>query len=204
MLVCTRCFKKKAHACRHIYKLINRFPKLTDAHIRWHLAYAHYHGRNGEMSKHFQDLRDKVDLPGIPITDEELEILNATFPVGSGEANEEYFSRGLPGTLLLRGNRKNCHWKAFPYRFQGVDQSCFASDDAKEIPDSSTADNCVADDSASISGLASKPFGASAVIQGSSSYMVPSQMENDSDEECAKRGSDDAYHGYMPTYHTVP
>ena len=53
MLVCARCFNKKAHACRHIYKLLgkNRFPKLTDAHIRWQTSYAHYYGRNGEMSK---------------------------------------------------------------------------------------------------------------------------------------------------------
>lgn len=201
MLVCGRCFKKTGHACKHIYRLINRFPTLTDAHIRWHLSYAHYYGRNGEMSKHFQDLRDKVDLPGIPITEKELHSLNVAFSVGSGDREEDYFSRSLPGMLRLRGTRENNHWKATQYRFDGVKPSCFACDDAKDSP----ADTCiaVADDSASISAMASKPFGASAVIQGNSSYMVPSQMDNDSDEDCTQRGSNAAYFGYMPMYERV-
>lgn len=33
MLVCSRCFKKRGYACRHIYKLVNRLPALTDALI---------------------------------------------------------------------------------------------------------------------------------------------------------------------------
>ena len=92
--------------------------------------------------KHFQDLRDKVDLPVIPITNEELEILNANFPV-AGEMKMRDTS-----LCRLRGNRKNCHWKASPYRFQGVNQSCFACKDVKVTLD---ADTCIKDDSASIS-----------------------------------------------------
>ena len=34
MLVCTRCFKKTGYACKHIYKLLGRYPVLTDALIR--------------------------------------------------------------------------------------------------------------------------------------------------------------------------
>lgn len=210
MLVCGRCFKKTGHACKHVYRLINRNPKLTDAHIRWHLSYAHYYGRNGDMSKHFQDLRDKVDQRGIPITEEELISLNAAFPIDSGDREEEYFSRSLPKMLRLRGSSKNNHWKATQYRFDGVNPSCFACDDNVDESndvnlsrDSSTADTCIAGDSASISVIPSKPFGASAVIQGKSSYMVPSQMDNDSDEDCTQGGSNSAYLGFMPRYETL-
>ena len=103
MLVCSRCFKKRGYACRHIYKLVNRLPAFTVALIRWFDIYAHYYGRNGEMSAQFQSMRDKLDLPGIPITEKELEALNEAYSVGSGDAAKELFLRSLPGKLRLRG-----------------------------------------------------------------------------------------------------
>ena len=126
--------------------------------------------------------------------------MNVSFSVGSGDREEDYFSRSLRGLLRLRGTRENNHWKATQYRFEGVKPTCFACDDVTDSRDSSTADTCIADDSTSISAMTSKPFGASAVIQANSSYMVPSQMENDSDDDCTQGGSNDAYHGFMPMY----
>eukprot|EP00984_Skeletonema_dohrnii_P010316 scaffold4002_cov126-Skeletonema_dohrnii-CCMP3373.AAC.11 len=103
------------------------FPVLTDAQIRWQKNYAHYYGVNGEMSKHFQRMRDMIDLPGIPVTEEELAAMNESFPADSGEAPREYFLRSLPGKLRLRGSTDNNHWKSPVYAtaFKGVDPSCF-------------------------------------------------------------------------------
>jgi len=216
MLVCIRCFKKRGLSCRHLYKLLDRHPKLTDAHVRWQTSYAQYYGVNGEMSKQFQALRDKIDLPGIPITDEELAVLNREYPVGYCQGHEEYFCRSLPGKLRLRGSRKNNHWKStFASKsFVGVDRCCFACDDmtdesvttAVEFDSSNLIGETVDRHSNQLVGVGTGPCGTS-VIGGSSSYQVPSQMmEDESQDDFAfatsgstgKRSS--AYHNFMPLY----
>jgi len=220
MLVCTRCFKKRGYACKHIYKLVNRYPVLTDAHVRWQKSYAHYYGVSGEMSKHFQDIRDKVDLPGIPITEEDLAALDKAYPVRYSEAPEEYFLRSLPGKLRLRGSRDNNHWKSPVYytAFEGVDPSCFAcddvSDDSMDIEEDISNMSAVENESQKLSGLGAGPCGASQVIQGKSSYQVPSELtEQDGDSDDFALGTVsfsnrpgkkvDAFHDFMPMYQEI-
>ena len=128
--------------------------------------------------------------------------MNDAFPVGSGEANEEYFKRSLPGKLRLRGTRENNHWKANLYRVEGIDPTCFACDIAKEGVGSSSEDICNAVDLLNLSSRKAGPCGATEVIECNSSYKVPTQMEDDSDEELDFAGGG-AYHGYMPMYTTA-
>eukprot|EP00984_Skeletonema_dohrnii_P010035 scaffold3881_cov83-Skeletonema_dohrnii-CCMP3373.AAC.2 len=163
--------------------------------------------------------RESEDLPGIPVTEDELTAMNESFPVDSGEAPREYFLllRSLPGKLLLRGSTDNNHWKSPVYAtaFKGVDPSCFECDDVEDylmdvdILGNSDATSSDAVESHNISGLGAGPCGASEVIEGKSSYQVPSEMVDDDSEEVAlgtvsftdlpgKRI--DAYHDFMPFY----
>lgn len=169
---------------------------------RWHDSYAHYYGRNGEMSAQFQSMRDKLDLPGIPITENELEALNEAYSVGSGDASKELFLRSLPGKLRLRGSRDNNHWKSSAYVFEGVDPSCFACNDLCYGVDnlSNSTDGCTGDTQAvsSVSGST----GATEAIRGKNSYQVPSEMVGNTSD--ASIGTEmDAFHDFIPMYQEV-
>ena len=43
-------FTKHGQACRHMYHLLERTPTIRDAVVRWHVAYAHFYGKNDEMT----------------------------------------------------------------------------------------------------------------------------------------------------------
>ena len=50
LLTCScRIYEKTGHACRHMYRLLKRTPKTTDAKVRWHIGYSHYYGVNATM-----------------------------------------------------------------------------------------------------------------------------------------------------------
>ena len=190
MLVCTRCFKKTGYACKHIYKLLGRYPVLTDALIRWRKSYAHYYGVDGEMSSLFLRLRDLYELPGVMISEEEIDALNEAYPVGFAEAPEQYFLRSVPGKLRLRGSSDN-HWKsiASDHAFFGKDASCFACDEpggGTQVPEGDMLEDTVMEeidvgtDSTTIESddackLRTGFSGVSGVVEQQSSYQVPSQ-----------------------------
>jgi hypothetical protein len=208
MLVCSRCFQKTSYACRHIYKLVKRYPVLTDANIRWHKSYPQYYGVNQDMTKCLQDLRDKCDLPGVPITDEEFGAINEAYPVGHGGAPKDFFTRSL-GKLRLRGTRENNHWKAsssYYSAFLGVDRSYFACSDTEDDSigidneGSSVASSDVVAKSLNTTGVG--PCGASGVIHGKSLYQVPSEMARNEDDDVVRAVGlkVDAYQNFLPFY----
>lgn len=51
-------YKMHGHACHHVYFLLNHRPRITDTKVRWHLEYAHHHGRDSALSKYYQKLRN--------------------------------------------------------------------------------------------------------------------------------------------------
>ena len=51
VLTCScRSWEKRGWACRHMYSVLRRYPKVGDAKVRWHVGYAHYYGRCEKMS----------------------------------------------------------------------------------------------------------------------------------------------------------
>jgi len=83
-----------------MYLLLNRYPKIQDATVRWLLAYDYYYGRNDAISQQLFKLRDIFDLKGIALNIEEISQL-IDMPLGCPSNNDkEFFTRSL-GILCL-------------------------------------------------------------------------------------------------------
>ena len=82
---------KHGRACRHMYKILRRRPKVQDAKVRWHLRYLLEYGRNEETSRKYMRMRDHLDCPGVPITVEEWTRISYATEVGVGERDLAWF-----------------------------------------------------------------------------------------------------------------
>ena len=67
---CNR-YRKLGMACRHIYAILNRYPRASDCKIRWFISYGYYYGRNNELSRQLVKMRDECNEVGVPITQDE-------------------------------------------------------------------------------------------------------------------------------------
>ena len=94
--------KKHGRACRHMYKILRRRPKVQDAKVRWHLRYLLEYGRNEETSRKYMRMRDHLDYPGVHITMEEWTRLSSATEVGVGERDLAWFERNFE-KMYLRG-----------------------------------------------------------------------------------------------------
>ena len=56
VLVCScRLWKTRGYACRHIYRVLRRNPKLSDANVRWQNGYRQNYGRHDELTEAFMN-----------------------------------------------------------------------------------------------------------------------------------------------------
>jgi hypothetical protein len=77
VLTCScRSWEKRGWACRHMYSVLRRYPKVGDAKVLWYVGYAHYYGRCEKISSLYVRLRDKYNYPGIPVSSD-LSIINS-------------------------------------------------------------------------------------------------------------------------------
>ena len=207
LLTCScRIYEKTGHACRHMYRLLKRTPKTTDAKVRWHIGYSHYYGVNASMSNMYRDMRDSFDMyPGIPITAEERKSMRDLCPVGYGTANRDYFERSLD-KLYLRGN--DSYWHSRGHCFPNIDQSCFGSySGTSDSNVEDTIENDIESRKGSPVFTNDQPAGASQQMSSLSTYMVPSQTQPDSEEEdkneCVPGNNRDSYVDFLPHYQRI-
>ena len=185
-------FHKHGQACRHMYRLLERNVCSRDATIRWHSSYAHFYGRDDELTKHFIYLRDKQKLPGIPLTPPEVRHITNILQVGSGTKSRPYFANSLE-KLKLSG--KNTYWHQIRDRLPTHIQSCIPMGN-----DESDVDEWIEGNEVGEGGPMER------VVHQNSEYLVPSQMTQD-DERCDKEPVDpqgsDAKSDFMPIYETL-
>jgi len=96
--------KKFGHCCSHVYKVLKRHPKFTDAKVRWQVGYAHHYGRHKQMSEHYIKMSKHYDsLGGIPLTQDEVDDLLGigSMEIGQGEAPLEFFESSLDKLDIL-------------------------------------------------------------------------------------------------------
>lgn len=184
--------KKFGHGCRHIYTVLKRHPKITDAKVRWHIGYIHHYGRHEQMSQHYLKLSDLYEkLGGIPITEDEVNLLDS-MEIGHGEAPLEFFESSLD-KLKLRG--QCTYWqgmgemfpqyKKYPLCFECTDtleQATGHSEEAcSDVQMSDSDTNGKLPHVPQESMLQAGVFGSSQVMSSQSEYMVPSQQAQDAD-----------------------
>jgi hypothetical protein len=186
-----RMLVKYGHTCRHVYKILKRKPKFTDAKIRWSDGYAHHYGKNEQMSEHYIKMSAQYDkLGGIPITQDEVGTIDASMEIGHGDVSLEFFTSSLD-KLKLRGCS---YWQklTIAQEFPDIDPQCFACCDsasqastqatsqAKLPASQSESDVSTADmklpSVPQASMLQSGVFGCSQTMHSQSEYMVPSQQ----------------------------
>ena len=98
-------FVKYGLACRHIYKVISRHPRVEDALPRWLIAFIHYYGRNQDMSQQFIHLSESCDKRGVTISAEDWSKISVEVPVGDvSKIPLEYFSCSLGKMRLCEPN----------------------------------------------------------------------------------------------------
>ena len=205
-------FTKHGQACRHMYHLLERTPTIRDAVVRWHVSYAHYYGKNDEMTQHFIKLRDHLKIPGVPLIAREVFHILNILPTGEGTKKRGYFTRSL-GKLQLCGS--NTYWHKIRHRLPHHVQVCIAEDDSSddesvegiiEGSDDDGASDVAFDNSTEGLGKSSTSVtvGNSLVHHGSE-YMVPSQLtqQQDSDSEPVECQGQDAKSDFLPIFETV-
>ena len=98
-------------ACRHVYAILRRYPKLTDATIRhWNIYHRDFLKDDEELTKKMKKIRDETVLSGVPVEIEDL------VTEGKGRQDIEFYEEAL-GVPVLKGPS---YWtevkgyKAFP------------------------------------------------------------------------------------------
>ena len=191
-------------ACRCMYKVLGREPILSDAHVRWHVGYAYHFGRDPVMTDHYMKLRDKIDLPGVPLTQSEWNLISSRTAIGTGDNDFSYFSRSL-NRLYFRGTTS--YWHNIAKTMTGnlkhqVMEACgFSDEEHKQMSNLDVAAN-----------INNNTFGGrfmdNDVEKNVSEYMVPSQTQCESEDDgkiiMHKRGEEgdkgDCYHKFMHLY----
>jgi len=200
-------FIKHGQACRHMYNLLERNICSLDATIRWHSSYAHFYGRDDEMTKHFIYLRDKQKLPGIPLTDPDVRHICDILPVGSGTKSRPYFANSL-GKLRLSGT--DTYWHLIRDRLPPHIQSCIPTEDDhlnnNEWSDENegTADSDLIVEDGKVTVCIGGP--TETLVHQNSEYLVPSQMTVDDqigDTDPVNAQGSDAKSDFMPIYETL-
>jgi hypothetical protein len=208
---CGRWTKFK-RACRCMYKLVKRLPCLQDAHVRWHLGYAHFYNRDEEMTKYYLMLRDEVDMPGMPISETEWDSLQEQLKVGEGERPLSYFLRSL-NRLHLIGD--NSFWHRCLKNDRAPKELVNELKSACDIIDHSAPVENDAEDNESFdvtfSPISRSPacrrnlnlgfFSQEDTNVGLSNYTVPTQTQNDeTPQRSGKRPRRNAYQEFLHFY----
>jgi len=181
-------FRKYGHACRHMYKLLGRQPKLTDAKVRWHIGYAHDYGTMSVLSDHYRDMRvAHSNYPGIPLTPDDVKAIKLCMRVGEGEKPLENFTCSVN---KLRWRGKKNYWTLVAHHFSEAVQQCIQCNGTSNSADDAFESNCSGTvflllDVECDSGVknnakceaGSGPFAANEQISCLSTYMVPSQTQ---------------------------
>ncbi len=218
-------FAQYGLACRHIYKVISRHPRVEDALPRWLIAFIHYYGRNAEMSQKFVHLCESSDKRGVTLSAADWSRISEEYAVGDGSKMPlEYFSCSLGKMRLCEPN----YWQDIGDRVVarcGCDTSVLGC--AKP-----TSTNETSLTSGGLSMPKSKnnvrvaPIGLEQVVECSSNFKVPTQLydsegdddvvfdstqnddvmvgdDDDSDDGIVKGGSGNLYCDYLPVYGTI-
>ena len=169
-----RLFTTSGHACRHVYRVLNRHPVLSDANVRWQNGYCQHYGRNDQLTNAYMDLRS-IKLRGVVVTDEEVTSITSSMRIGSGDREENYFLRSH-GKLYLRGH--NTFWHENYDRLHLILGDAVCS--VPVIPSTKLNNTTSSTSSHSQNGLTfgGKPstnFGATKMIHHASNFSVPSQ-----------------------------
>ena len=190
-----------------MYNLLERNVCSRDATIRWHSSYAHFYGRDDELTKHFIYLRDKQKLPGIPLTDPEVRHICNMLPVGSETKSRPYFANSL-GKLKFSG--KDTYWHQIRDRLPPHIQSCIPRENDHSDEDEWIDDNEGTADSDMIveNGKSTVCIGGptETLVRQNSEYLVPSQMTQEDqicDDDPVDAQGSDAKSDFMPMYETL-
>ena len=171
-------FLKWGLACRHMYKVLGRHPKVQDAKVRWLIAYNYYYGRNEAVSKQLVKIRDECNLEGVPLSAEEWAEIDSRFAIGESDSVPlEYFTCSL-GKLRLRGAN---YWQTVSGKLQGelgIDPSVFGHVANAEAEKPSSADLTALGSKPFKSNVPAAPIGVQQDINCNSEYKVPSQASN--------------------------
>ena len=214
-------FLKYGLACRHMYKVIGRNPKIQDALPRWLIAFIHYYGRNEEISSKFVQLNQHSEKRGIILSADEWSSVSNNHEIGNAsEMPIDYFDCSL-GKLRLC--QPNCFqgWASKVFATCGCDIDVLGmekvAENASHDSDLSLAHGCLKQ-SISKSNVPAAPIGLEQCIGGSSDYKVPTQMyahkmqgacdessEDESDifSKETKGRSGNLYLDYKPVYETL-
>lgn len=213
---CNR-FKKWGLACRHMYAILKRYPRLQDGKVRWLIGYGYYYGRNEILSKHLIKMRDECDLNGVPLSREEWNKIDREYK--QSNVPVEYFTRSL-GKLCLRGpNYWLRHAETLSAQL-GIDRSVLgcapcAESNKRDVPVSNPLGNVTPK---AQSRVATAPIGAVQKSSCNDNYKVPSQADHDdidfgrtdpmgfSDDESHQVGGKydiDPYFNYLHVYKSV-
>ena len=174
---------KHGQACTHLYRLLDRPANINDAHVRWHTGYSHFYGKDDVMTKHYINLRDNLQHPGVVLTDSECRYIRNNIAIGEGTMPESFFTRSLR-KLYLSG--KDTYWHKIRHRLPAHIQECIPlpsiSENNNELGDenmdhmSTSVDfNSNGDNATAVQPLTGQIGGNSVFHQGSD-YMVPSQL----------------------------
>ena len=197
VLVCScPTFKKRGHACRHMYKLLKRSPNVNDAHIRWQNHYSEDYGRNDELTNEYIKLRS-IDLRGIPLSSDDVNTIKSSMPVGCGEKDEDYFNRSH-GKLCIRGS--NTFWNENEERFKHILGNTLVCVPIEQEQQQPSAMEATSTSSTRACNALPPPqtttvttFGPTKMVQSNSLFLVPSQKTGndvslpDDDNSLSKR-----------------
>ena len=184
VLLCScHLLKTRGYACRHVYRVLCRHPKLSDANVRWQNGYCQHYGRNDELTDAYMNLR-ATELPGIIVSEDEVTSIKSSMSVGLGDRDKDYFSRSYK-RLYLRGS--NTFWHENSKRLRDIlgDSVCCVP-----VKSSSVAPTALSSRTTSTTALHSQngptvgdqplpTFGAAKMLHHSSTYVVPSQSRSD-------------------------
>ena len=193
-------FVKYGLACRHMYTVICRYPKIQDALPRWLIAFIHCYGRNEIISRRFVELNQTSDKRGVPLSADDWASIDEQLRVGDTSSMPiEYFTCSLGKLRLCRPN----YWQRIADKVVakcGFDRSVLGSiQDATKpssIDDVTCAHECLTVPMKK-SNVSVAPIGVEQNIECSSDYKVPSQLY---EEQCEESVEDVSFDTNMDDY----
>ena len=182
VLVCScRLWKTRRYACRHIYRVLRRNPKLSDANVRWQNGYRQNYGRHEELTEAFMNIRD-AELPGIIVTNDEVASIKSRMHVGCGDRDKHYFLCSYK-KLYLRGSDTFWHENATRLHHVLGDSVCCvpvkqpapAAAPTALLSSTTVSTTLHSQNGAAVGDQPLTTFGATKMLHHSSTYVVPSQ-----------------------------
>jgi len=219
-------FARYGLACRHIYKVICRHPRVEDALPRWLIAFIHYYGRNEEISRQFLRLCKSSDKRGVTVSAADWATISEEYAVGDASKMPlEYFSCSLGKLRLCEPN----YWQQIGDRVVAkcrCDMSVLGSAKPTSTGETTSLTSGVLAMSKSKNNVAVAPVGLEQVVECSSKFKVPSQLsdseevdddvvfdsthnddamigDDDSDDGIVKGASGNLYCDYLPMYTSI-